>query len=90
MRRRGGRKIPTIFGDAALDLFRGQALLLRSGKTIKELIDGNGMPFEIRKFYRRKSALSFSFDFFFSFFFPILYPSSSFGVEQLRGLVRDG
>lgn len=82
MRRRGGRKIPTIFGDAALDLFRGQALLLRSGKTIKELIDGNGMPFEIRKFYRRKSALSFSFDFFFSFFFPFFIFFSPLGLSS--------
>lgn len=36
------------------------------------------------------SQLSHFASTFFSLFFPILYPFSSFGVEQLRGLVRDG
>ena len=85
-RRRSGRKISTVFSDAALDLFRGKTLLLRSGKTIEELIDGNGMPFQISKFYRPRLAFSF-FVFFFplSFFFFFLFPFFYlWEVEPLR------
>lgn len=65
-------------------------MLLRSGKTIEELIDGNSMPFEIRQFYRRKLALPHSFDFLIYLFFSFPCFLISSWAEQLQGLVIEG